>query len=78
MLASRISAVFQYPLGARRALLPIIRLPRSRLDKVGKTTALLWQLLLITGKRLLRVICVRVRGILTDNGVERSMMHGSA
>ena len=55
----------------KRILLPLLSLPRDHLDRVGKCVALLWQLLMLVGSRLLQAFLKRVRGILTDCGVER-------
>lgn len=55
----------------RRSLLPVVGLPRYALDVVGKTVALLWQLMLVVGVDMLQMVCRRVRSLTTDNGVER-------
>ena len=55
----------------RRVLLPVVALTRAQLDSIGKTIALLWQLMLLTGPAMLPLVLRRVRGILSDNGVER-------
>ena len=60
-----------YPNYFRRTLLPVVSLAYGHLDVTGKTTALLWQLLLIFGACSLAAICDRVRSVTTDNGVER-------
>ena len=58
----------------RRVLLPVVALARTQLDAIGKTIALLWQLTLVTGPALLPLVLRRVRGILSDNGVERLIL----
>ena len=54
-----------------KLLLPLVSLTRERLDRVGKTVALLWQMVLVVGSSLLALVCQRVRCIITDNGTER-------
>eukprot|EP00959_Pyramimonas_sp_CCMP1952_P454677 9470278-Pyramimonas_sp.AAC.1 len=54
-------------------LLPVVSLGRDQQDTLGKTVALLWQLTLMFGPKLLPRLLERVRGILTDSGVERKI-----
>lgn len=57
----------------RRRLLPVVSLDRGLYDALGKTFALLWQLMLVVGPSwvAMKKCCHRVRGLLTDLGVER-------
>ena len=54
-----------------RLMLPIVYLGRGELDKWWKTTGLMWQLCLLVGLAQLPACLLRVRGVLTDGGVER-------
>ena len=56
-----------------RCMLPLVSLARNQLDAIGKMVALLWQLWLIYGPSWdrMRAALSRVRGIVSDAGVER-------
>ena len=61
---------------SRRWLLPVIGLPRIALDHVGKTLALLWMVVLITGPspRAIRSFLSRARCTTSDMGTGRLMV----
>lgn len=58
-----------------RRLFPCVALSSQMVDAVGKTMALLWQIFLLVGPSIdmVRRFCGRVRGIVTDMGVERKI-----
>jgi len=58
-----------------RRLFPLVSLDRRRLDALGKTLTLMWQIYLIVGPSadLLKYFCSRVASITTDMGVEHKI-----
>ena len=58
-----------------RRLFPLVSLDRRRLDALGKTLTLMWQIYLIAGPSadLLKYFCSRVASITTDMGVEHKI-----
>lgn len=61
--------------GFMRRLFPCVALNTQLVDAKGKTMALLWQIFLLVGPSfdMVRRMCGRVRGIVTDMGVERKI-----
>ena len=56
-----------------RRLLPCVALKGHMLDRIGKATALMWQVYLMVGPEpeMVRSFLLQVRGIVTDAGTER-------
>ena len=65
---------FFHELVFKRFLLPAVYLSRGQLDALSKTVALLWQVSLLVGARLLQMYLSRVRAVLTDGGTERLIL----
>eukprot|EP00959_Pyramimonas_sp_CCMP1952_P121609 2542831-Pyramimonas_sp.AAC.1 len=53
-----------------KRLLPPVRVGRGFVDTRAKTLALLWQILLVTGRDRAWDFTERVRGLVTDMGTE--------